>query len=378
MENCKKTAKGIGSTGKAENGWKDVEDLLAGLHVPDVLKNRNRECNIVLFGAGIYGEIALDCLRESNISVRCFCDNDIGKQGKMVRGIPVISPKELASLDKPAVIITARHKAREIAGQLAQMDVECISFDAYFVWLMKDSYRRAYFDVYTEPRSGEVLIAILKSMISGSKSYCSAVMEDNAFFALPEVKYTGNEIYVDAGAYVGDTVERFIWNNAGIFRKVYAFEPGKRQYNAMQVRINRLAEEWGIDRDRFVCINGGLGEEDAVVPFAQNIAAPTGSSFITCDDSGEQVNIYSLDSFLNQAEVTMIKADIEGFELEMLRGARNIIRRYRPRLAISVYHKPQDLYLIPRYISSLVPGYKMALRHHSPGLLETVLYCWTE
>ena len=119
----------------------------------------------------------------------------------------------------------------------------------------------------------------------------------------------------------------FIWNNAGIFRKVYAFEPGKRQYNAMQVRINRLAEEWGIDRDRFVCINGGLGEEDAVVPFAQNIAAPTGSSFITCDDSGEQVNIYSLDSFLNQAEVTMIKADIEGFELEMLRGARNIIQK---------------------------------------------------
>jgi len=47
MENCKKTAKGIGSTGKAENGWKDVEDMLAGLHVQDVLKTET--VNAILY-----------------------------------------------------------------------------------------------------------------------------------------------------------------------------------------------------------------------------------------------------------------------------------------------------------------------------------------
>ena len=72
--------------------------------------------------------------------------------------------------------------------------------------------------------------------------------------------------------------------------------------------------------------------------------------------------------------MTFIKMDIEGAELEALRGAESIIRKQRPKLAICVYHKPEDIWTIPMYILSLQNDYRLFLRHYSFGDTETVLY----
>ena len=72
--------------------------------------------------------------------------------------------------------------------------------------------------------------------------------------------------------------------------------------------------------------------------------------------------------------VTFIKMDIEGSELEALKGAQQTIQRDRPKLAICIYHKPEDMTDIPLYIKSLVPEYRLYVRHHSNRCSETVLY----
>lgn len=66
--------------------------------------------------------------------------------------------------------------------------------------------------------------------------------------------------------------------------------------------------------------------------------------------------------------------DVEGAELESLKGASGTIQRYKPKLAICIYHKPEDMTEIPLYIKSLVPEYKLYVRHHSNSIAETVLY----
>ena len=72
--------------------------------------------------------------------------------------------------------------------------------------------------------------------------------------------------------------------------------------------------------------------------------------------------------------VTFIKMDIEGAELEALKGSSKIIKKYMPKLAISLYHKKDDILEIPLYIKELVPEYKLYIRHYSNAGVETVLY----
>lgn len=74
--------------------------------------------------------------------------------------------------------------------------------------------------------------------------------------------------------------------------------------------------------------------------------------------------------------MTFMKADIEGEELHMIRGAQKLIARHKPKLAICIYHNDEDLYEIPMELRRLNPEYKFALRHHKPQFYETVLYCW--
>lgn len=102
----------------------------------------------------------------------------------------------------------------------------------------------------------------------------------------------------------------------------------------------------------------------------------TAGSKITNEISTNTIRIQanSIDNICAEDKVTFIKMDIEGSELEALKGAATVIKRDKPRLAICVYHRPEDLYEIPFWIKETVPEYKLYLRHHSDGLCETVIY----
>lgn len=86
----------------------------------------------------------------------------------------------------------------------------------------------------------------------------------------------------------------------------------------------------------------------------------------------------ALDNFLSDKKIDIIKMDIEGAELEALKGAKDIIERQKPCLCLSVYHKKWDVLELPLYIKSLNPGYKFYMRHHTFGIWDTVLYAIDE
>lgn len=88
----------------------------------------------------------------------------------------------------------------------------------------------------------------------------------------------------------------------------------------------------------------------------------------------QKIPVDSIDNICSEEKVTFIKMDIEGSELEALKGAVNVIKRDKPRMAICVYHKPEDLYTIPQWIKQTEPDYKLYLRQHEISEYETVLY----
>ena len=109
--------------------------------------------------------------------------------------------------------------------------------------------------------------------------------------------------------------------------------------------------------------------------FLQFLGEGKGSSHIVLEEKREteKIKVAALDSCVAEP-VTFIKLDIEGAELEALKGAEHIIKRDKPKLAICIYHKPEDIWEIPYYIKMLVPEYKMYIRHYSNSESETVLY----
>lgn len=103
---------------------------------------------------------------------------------------------------------------------------------------------------------------------------------------------------------------------------------------------------------------------------------PCTVSHIADDDEPADsfIEVAAVDDVLWDKDVTFIKMDIEGAELEALKGAGLTIQRCKPKLAICVYHKPEDIWEIPNLILDYYPDYKLYLRHYSLHFGETVLY----
>lgn len=151
------------------------------------------------------------------------------------------------------------------------------------------------------------------------------------------------------------------------FKKVYAFEPEVSNYELCVRNRENILE----NNDKIEIINKGLWSREAKL----GLAGGETKSFIS-EHGEKRIDVTSIDSCLNgkDEKVPFIKLDIEGAELEALKGARETIIRDKPDLAICIYHKDEDIVEIPKYILKLNPDYELYIRHYSWAAWETVLY----
>ncbi len=92
----------------------------------------------------------------------------------------------------------------------------------------------------------------------------------------------------------------------------------------------------------------------------------------------QKAQVVRLDDELADERISLVKMDIEGYEAAAIKGCEKLIKQYKPALAICVYHQMSDIWEIPLLIKSIVPEYKLYLRHHSKTQVETVLYAICE
>jgi len=188
----------------------------------------------------------------------------------------------------------------------------------------------------------------------------------------PECNVEDGNIVIDAGACFGDSALLFA-NSVGKDGKVYSFE----LLSENKEIINRNLSLNHHLKDRVEIITNALWDKSGEnLPFIDNGGA---SRIIESESADKYTNIKTLriDDFVNEkklSKVDFIKMDIEGAELKALIGAENTLRKFKPKLAISIYHKISDFDDIPRYINELNLGYKFYLGHYTSHLEETVLY----
>ncbi len=175
-------------------------------------------------------------------------------------------------------------------------------------------------------------------------------------------------VFLDGGAYIGDTIEiaqKFIPN----LRLIYAFEPNKETYK-------RLIDNKRIKRTGVKFFNNGLGKQEGEFRFTNDDAGSRIS-----DEGSEEIHVLSAGEFvsgLGKDELPdFIKLDIEGAELDVIESLDMFIARYKPDLAISIYHKLEDLWTIPLKLKLFCPEYHIYIRHQSNYYTETICYATT-
>ena len=192
-----------------------------------------------------------------------------------------------------------------------------------------------------------------------------ASMHSNTYFDKGFMKPQPNEVFIDAGVYMGDTIEGFLLFCKDSYSEIYGFDPNQDVLEQMTKNLEQL------DLHDTEIFQRGAWNSETTLSF-DTTAHPLGASIQ--DHGSTTIRTKTIDSIKTKNPVTLIKMDIEGAELKALEGGKETIKRDRPRLAICVYHKPEDMLTIPEYILSLHPDYKLRLRHYTYGKGNTVLY----
>lgn len=339
---------------------------------------------IVMYGMGDGAEKILSVFEKYGIKPAEFMASDEFVRGHYFKGFKVKKLSEIeAEYDDFIVVICFGTAFPEVLERIAKIaekyevvapDVPVIGgglFDGDYVSdhecdimtlrpLFADDISRNTFD------------KLMKYRITGNIDVLRSC-ETPKSEAYDLLKIGTNETYVDLGAYNGDTIDEFLKLTDKRFEKIYAVEPDKRNYSKMRRRHYALGS--GI----FSHYNAAAWSEDTTLTFYNKSGR---NSAITDNPSDEtkgrpvQTEARSVDSILGGGKATLIKYDVEGSEEQAILGSVETIKKYKPRLIISLYHRTEDMISLPLLIHKINPSYKMYLRHHPyiPAW-DTNLYC---
>jgi len=339
------------------------------------LSTKHLPKEIAVFGAGSEGERLIRCAEATGISVVAVVDDNPALWGKLCAGHEVHPRYRLnhfAHVPPRTPIIVASHRVEDIAAWLpsrcvwpfAHLQVRWpetfpphpfvagwreerygIKITKRYKWLR---------DALADDASRDVLEAVLHYRRT-QEPLSFARVRTSDLYEPAILPWSASEVVVDAGAYRGDTVD--LWRRRGA-KRIYAFEPEAENCAALRKHVRSMPE--------VICYNAGLWSRDT------RLAITGEERYGELAEGDGGVRVFALDSL--SLAPTFIKMNIEGAELEALEGSRETIARFRPNLAISVYHRVDHIWRIPQFIRSICPAYRLYLRQHEGGCVETVLY----
>jgi FkbM family methyltransferase len=225
-------------------------------------------------------------------------------------------------------------------------------------------------ELLADERSKEIYLGIFRARF-GQDEFANYYTKQAQYFENEYFTYGEDDFLLDCGGFIGDTIDdfiKFIPNYKGII----SFEPTPASFEILKKRYG--------DNPKIKLVNKGIWSEVAKLSFydSQNLK-PANSILGPFSHKKKKhtitIDVTSIDALNLQEKVTLIKMDIEGAELEALKGAKETILRDKPKLAICLYHSNEDMIRIPEYIREILPDYKLYVKHYCPNTAaETVLY----
>jgi len=287
---------------------------------------------------------------------------------------------KIEDVPRDAIILwTATGSPLEVKQQLDKMGFDNISYLALckystldlvnppFIIDFEDDFKNnkeKYSGVYnllSDKKSKEIFTKVINFKISFDYNFMEGFTNDHKgqYFdktIVPEIK---NISFLDGGGYVGDTAEEVIKNYPD-FKKIWLVEPIPEN---IRIAKRELAVHKNIE-----FLTCGVSDKKETLYFNEE------KSFSSIYGKGTQsVEVDTIDNIVKE-KVDFIKLDIEGAEQDALKGAKECIKKYKPVLAVCIYHKAEDWYKIPQIILEIEENYDIYLRHYMEGIFESVMY----
>lgn len=343
---------------------------------------------LVLFGAGNFGRKALACLRGAGIEPLAFTDNSSAKWGQQVDGLRVLSPRDAAEKFGPSALFVVTiwslgHFYLQTHGALKGLGCTRITSSSGLRWKFaaqmlpdycQDLPHRLYEQadevrlaaaLWADEASCREYLTHIRWRALGDLGALNPPVADESYFLDSLYGAQPGEVFLDCGAYDGDTIRQFVLRNAA-FKRVFAVEADPSNYRRLTDWLQTL--ESGISR-RIEPLNLAV----SATPGKLRFDATGGEGACLSEHGSVVVDCARIDDLLKGNEPTFIKMDIEGAEMDALRGANRTIGSH-PLLSICVYHRQNDLWRIPQLIHSLAPDYKFFLRAHDVDGWQLVCY----
>ena len=230
-----------------------------------------------------------------------------------------------------------------------------------FIWV---------FDHLQDYKSKKILLNILVHWIMFDENSLLTIMDSSSkhYFDLDIMKCGGEEVFVDLGGYIGDTVLDYIntYGKEG-YSSIYTYEITPETFEILKENLEGY--------DNIIYRSVGASDKSGFM-YLMDSAAHSSANQLKEEEGSIKVPVVALDEDIKET-ITFIKMDIEGAEQSALIGAMQHIKASHPKLAISVYHNNEDIWKIARMVSEIDPTYKFYLRYNGGNIYpsEYVLLC---
>ncbi|NKB42734.1 MAG: FkbM family methyltransferase [Alphaproteobacteria bacterium] len=351
--------------------------------VDTFLEARNDGGPIVLYGAGFAMPAILRKLLRYNFNVVGICDSSPALQGtKVENGLTISSvdeilgvyPNVLFVISTPSYFDEIYSELTERIGheRISDVDLECSHyFDAFeFKNFFSDNYLR--FSNILERLEDEASMAAYKNVVRAHltgerKDFQDAYTgKDDWYLFSSLLQPSKDSIYMDCGAFDGDTINLFIDAAKGEYAHIYAVEPdsfGAEALSNLEKTDSRIS-----------IVGKGLSKVEGEAELSLN------GMYSSISDDGQgvasktKIELTTIDNILDGGRADIIKMDIEGAEYDAIAGAKNTILKHRPKLAICLYHKVEDFVRIPELLFEWLPDHQFYVRHQSDSCTDTILF----
>lgn len=311
-------------------------------------------CKYILYGAGINAWPSVNYIsRTEGIHIEYVVDRD--PQRKDVEGIPVISCEEFSRLNSQTnekwcalVSICAYNSNVEITRdidkylhsegvlKIIKVASQLLTKTDWYDYFINNQVKFCKnIELFADDISKETYYEFVRAYLEGHVYRGKTFLEEDKYFLFSEdlIEHLEDELWINFGAYKGDTIYHFI-NQGYNFKQIYAVEGDLEVVEELQENISLLPTRL---KNKIKIINYYFGQQEGQL---------------------------SLDEYFADYKITYINMDIEGSEINVLKTAQNIIMKNRPVIAICVYHKKEDLVVIPDWLQRTVDEYSFFLRKH--------------